>query len=116
MPACHMDEIGFYVCYIDDGGYVRLQNVGSFDHRNLSARNVLGRGRPTVTEAVHKPDAQAAADLLAARLTTRRPATGHSAGRRRGPVPGAGKAGGRTPGGPFAVSYPGSHADKETAT
>lgn len=36
----HMDEIGFYVKHIDDKGYVRVQNAGGFDTRNLFARRV----------------------------------------------------------------------------
>jgi len=39
--ACHIDEIGFYVRHIDDRGFVRIQNVGGFDARNLFARRVL---------------------------------------------------------------------------
>jgi len=38
--ACHMDEIGFYVKHVDDKGFVRLNNVGGFDTRNLFARRV----------------------------------------------------------------------------
>src|SRR6476646_4061022 len=38
--ACHMDEIGFYVRHVDDKGFVRIQNVGVFDTRNLLARRV----------------------------------------------------------------------------
>ncbi|MBK9126644.1 MAG: M42 family peptidase [Phycisphaerales bacterium] len=45
MFACHMDEIGFYVRYIDDDGFLRLQNVGGFDTRNLFARRVVVHGR-----------------------------------------------------------------------
>ncbi len=40
MVAAHMDEIGFYVRFIDDRGFVRLQQVGGFDPRNLFARQV----------------------------------------------------------------------------
>jgi endoglucanase len=39
--ACHIDEIGFYVRHIDSTGFVRIQNVGGFDTRNLLARRVL---------------------------------------------------------------------------
>jgi endoglucanase len=39
--ACHIDEIGFYVRHVDEKGYVRLQNAGGFDTRNLLARRVL---------------------------------------------------------------------------
>ena len=45
MLACHMDEIGFYVRYIDDNGFLRLQNVGGFDTRNLFARRVVVHGQ-----------------------------------------------------------------------
>lgn len=38
--AAHMDEIGFYVRFVDDRGFLRLQNVGGFDTRNLFARRV----------------------------------------------------------------------------
>ncbi len=41
MLACHIDEIGFYVKHIDDKGYLRLNNAGGFDTRNLFARRVL---------------------------------------------------------------------------
>lgn len=40
MLSAHMDEIGFYVRHIDDKGFLRLQNVGGFDTRNLFARPV----------------------------------------------------------------------------
>ena len=40
MAAAHMDEIGFYVKHIDEHGFVRVQNVGGFDARNLFARQV----------------------------------------------------------------------------
>ncbi len=38
--ACHIDEIGFYVKHIDDKGYLRINNAGGFDTRNLFARRV----------------------------------------------------------------------------
>jgi endoglucanase len=40
MLSAHMDEIGFIVKYIDDKGFLRVQNAGGFDARNLFARNV----------------------------------------------------------------------------
>ena len=40
MVSAHMDEIGFYVRHIDDKGFLRVQNVGGFDTRNLFARQV----------------------------------------------------------------------------
>lgn len=45
MLACHMDEIGFYVRFIDDRGHLRLNAAGGFDTRNLFARRVLVQGR-----------------------------------------------------------------------
>jgi endoglucanase len=39
--ACHIDEIGFYVKHVDEKGFVRIQNVGGFDTKNLLARRVL---------------------------------------------------------------------------
>jgi endoglucanase len=45
MLSCHMDEIGFYVRHVDDNGFVRLQEVGGFDTRNLFARQVLIQGK-----------------------------------------------------------------------
>ncbi len=39
--ACHIDEIGFYVKHVDDKGYLKLNNAGGFDTRNLFARRVL---------------------------------------------------------------------------
>ena len=41
MVAAHMDEIGFYVKYIDDKGFLRLQTLGGFDPRQLFAQRVL---------------------------------------------------------------------------
>jgi endoglucanase len=38
--ACHIDEIGFYVRHVEEKGFVRLQNAGGFDTRNLLARRV----------------------------------------------------------------------------
>jgi endoglucanase len=49
MVAAHIDEIGFMVRYIDDHGFIRLQNVGGFDARVLPAQRVL----------VHTRDGQA---------------------------------------------------------
>jgi putative aminopeptidase FrvX len=40
MIAAHMDEIGFYTKHVDDKGFLRVQNVGGFDTRNLFARQV----------------------------------------------------------------------------
>jgi len=40
MIAAHMDQIGFLVKHIDDHGFLRVQNAGGFDTRNLFARLV----------------------------------------------------------------------------
>jgi len=40
MLAAHMDQIGFLVSFIDEKGYLRVNNVGGFDTRNLFARTV----------------------------------------------------------------------------
>ena len=40
MLAAHMDQIGFLVRHIDDNGFLRINNVGGFDTRNLFARQV----------------------------------------------------------------------------
>ena len=38
--AAHMDEIGFYVRFVDDAGFLRVQPLGGFDARTLFARQV----------------------------------------------------------------------------
>ncbi len=51
MISAHMDEIGFIVRHVDDQGFLRLQNLGGFDMRNLFARQVLvhaHRGGPRI--------------------------------------------------------------------
>jgi tetrahedral aminopeptidase len=63
--ACHIDEIGFYVRHIDDNGFLRVQNVGGFDTRNLFARRVLVQGKK---------------DLVGV-LNPRRPSDSHRHGR-----------------------------------
>jgi len=40
MLAAHMDQIGFLVSYVSDDGFIRVNPVGGFDHRNLFARRV----------------------------------------------------------------------------
>lgn len=41
MVAAHMDEIGFYVRYIDESGFIWVNAAGGFDTRNLFSRRVL---------------------------------------------------------------------------
>jgi endoglucanase len=41
MVSAHMDEIGFLVRHIDDNGFIRLQNVGGFDARQLPSQRVV---------------------------------------------------------------------------
>jgi endoglucanase len=40
MLSAHMDEIGFYVSFIDDKGFLRVNPAGGFDARTLFARQV----------------------------------------------------------------------------
>jgi tetrahedral aminopeptidase len=40
MLAGHMDEIGFIVSHVDNGGYVRFQPCGGFDARTLMSQRV----------------------------------------------------------------------------
>lgn len=49
MVSAHMDEIGFIVRHIGDDGYIRVQNLGGFDTRNLFARFVTVHGRDGVS-------------------------------------------------------------------
>lgn len=58
--AAHMDEIGFLVRHIEDGGYIRVQPVGGFDPRVLIAQSVRvhlrnGDSLPGVIEPGTKP-------------------------------------------------------------
>ncbi len=46
MLSAHMDEIGFYVRFIDDEGFLRVQSLGGFDTRNLFARLVTVHAAP----------------------------------------------------------------------
>jgi len=41
MLACHMDEIGFYVRFVDNNGFLWLKEAGGFDTRNLFSKRVL---------------------------------------------------------------------------
>jgi len=41
MLLSHMDEIGFYVTYVDKNGFLWMNPAGGFDTRNLFSRRVL---------------------------------------------------------------------------
>jgi tetrahedral aminopeptidase len=41
LVTAHMDQIGFVVAHIGEGGFLRLHPVGAFDTRTLFARHVL---------------------------------------------------------------------------
>ena len=45
MVAAHMDEIGFIVTHIDDGGFVRFHTLGGFDPKTLTAQRVIIHGK-----------------------------------------------------------------------
>lgn len=45
MIAAHMDEVGFIVDHIDDGGYLRFKKVGGIDDRILPSTRVRVGGR-----------------------------------------------------------------------
>jgi endoglucanase len=44
MAAAHMDEIGFMVKAIDDNGFIRIQTIGGFDPKTLTAQRVIVHG------------------------------------------------------------------------
>src|SRR3954466_1030380 len=41
MIAAHMDEIGFIVTHIEDGGFLRFHPLGGFDAKTLTAQRVI---------------------------------------------------------------------------
>ena len=45
MAAAHMDEIGFMVKAIDENGFIRIQTIGGFDPKTLTAQRVLVHGK-----------------------------------------------------------------------
>lgn len=45
MVAAHMDEIGFMVSHIDDGGFLRFTTLGGFDPKTLTAQRVIVHGK-----------------------------------------------------------------------
>lgn len=48
MVAAHMDEIGFVVTHIEDGGFVRFHTLGGFDPKTLTAQRVKIHGKKIV--------------------------------------------------------------------
>ena len=58
MLSAHMDEIGFMVTHVEDGGFLRLIPLGGFDPKTLTAQRVIVHGREDLlgvlgTKAVH---------------------------------------------------------------
>lgn len=45
MLSAHMDEIGFMVSHVEEGGYLRLLPLGGFDPKTLTAQRVIVHGR-----------------------------------------------------------------------
>ncbi|MFN8276197.1 MAG: M42 family metallopeptidase [Chitinophagales bacterium] len=48
MAAAHMDEIGFMVKAIDDQGFIKIQTIGGFDPKTLTAQRVIVHGKKDV--------------------------------------------------------------------
>ena len=48
MVAAHLDEIGFMVTHIEEGGFVRFHTLGGFDPKTLTAQRVKIHGKKTV--------------------------------------------------------------------
>ncbi|WP_240738270.1 M42 family metallopeptidase [Deinococcus fonticola] len=55
MISAHMDEIGFLVRHVDEKGYLRVQQLGGFDTRNLFARNVTVHTRSGQLPGIMQP-------------------------------------------------------------
>ncbi len=61
MVAAHMDEIGFVVTHLEDGGFVRFHTLGGFDTKTLTAQRVNIHGKETIpgvmgTKPIHVMD------------------------------------------------------------
>ncbi|MHB9144222.1 MAG: M20/M25/M40 family metallo-hydrolase [Symbiobacteriia bacterium] len=50
--AAHMDEVGLMVTKIDEGGFLRVTQVGGVDPRTVQAQEVLVHGRETLPGVV----------------------------------------------------------------
>jgi endoglucanase len=48
MAAAHMDEIGFMVKAIDEQGFIRIQTIGGFDPKTLTAQRVIVHGKKDI--------------------------------------------------------------------
>lgn len=48
MVAAHMDEIGFVVTHIEEGGFVRFHTLGGFDPKTLTAQRVNIHGKSSI--------------------------------------------------------------------
>jgi len=48
MVPAHMDEIGFMVKFIDEYGFIRVNPIGGFDPKTLTAQRMLIQGREDV--------------------------------------------------------------------
>ena len=48
MAAAHMDEIGFMVKAIDDNGFIKIQTIGGFDPKTLTAQRVTLHGKKDI--------------------------------------------------------------------
>ena len=48
MIGAHMDEIGFIVTHIEEGGFIRFHTLGGFDPKTLTAQRVIIHGKEDV--------------------------------------------------------------------
>ncbi len=48
MIPAHMDEIGFIIHHIDDDGFLRMQPLGGFDPKTLTAQRVIIHGKKDI--------------------------------------------------------------------
>ena len=48
MIGAHMDEIGFIVTHIEEGGFIRFHTLGGFDPKTLTAQRVVIHGKKDV--------------------------------------------------------------------
>ncbi len=48
MSTAHMDEIGFMVKFIDDQGFVRVNPLGGFDPKTLTAQRMIIHGKKDI--------------------------------------------------------------------